>query len=81
VNATRSARALLRYLTLAAALATWQLAAAGDLPPAHSEIPHARLAHVETQYADWLDATSAVAAIDSGLMTRVDGRDRRECAN
>jgi hypothetical protein len=56
----------LRSFGLAAALAAWQLAGAGDL----------RLARTEAQYADWLDATAAVATIDSGLMSRVDGRDR-----
>ena len=30
----------------------------------------------ETLYADWLDAGAAVDTIDSGLMDRVDGRDR-----
>jgi hypothetical protein len=60
---------LLRHLTLAAVLATWQSAAAGE---------HADLTHVEAQYADWLDATSAVSTIDSGLTNRVEGRDRRE---
>jgi len=53
-------------LILGAALAVGPLAAAGDVP----------LAHVEADYADWLDATSAVATIDSGLMSRIDGRDR-----
>src|SRR5271155_2058074 len=34
------------------------------------------LALAEHEYADWLDATSAVSTIDSGLMPRVDGRNR-----
>ncbi len=60
-------RWILRRLCLAAALAAWQLAAAGG---------DSRLARTEAQYADWLDATAAVATIDSGLMSSVDGRDR-----
>jgi hypothetical protein len=31
---------------------------------------------IETRYADWLDATAAVATIDSGLTPRIDGRGR-----
>jgi hypothetical protein len=58
---------VLRHLILAAALATCRSAVAGDV----------RLAHAEAQYADWLDATSAVATIDSGLTTRIVGRDRQ----
>src|SRR5271166_5459727 len=57
---------MLRRLAVAAALAACQLAGAGELS----------LARTEAQYADWLDATAAVATIDSGLMPRVDGRDR-----
>lgn len=59
---------MLQRLSLAAALAIGPLSAASDAP----------LAHVEAEYADWLDATSAVSTIDSGLMGRVDGRDRGE---
>jgi hypothetical protein len=57
----------LRLASVALALAAWQTAAASD----------ARLVRAEMQYADWLDSTSAVATIDSGLTTRIDGRDRR----
>jgi hypothetical protein len=59
---------VLRNLSLGAALAIGPLTAASDAP----------LAHAEAEYADWLDATSAVATMDSGLMTRIDGHDRGE---
>ncbi|MGP0086207.1 MAG: hypothetical protein ACLP0B_21700, partial [Steroidobacteraceae bacterium] len=61
-------QAMLRQLSLGAALAIGPLTAAGNV----------QLEHAEAHYADWLDATSAVATIDSGLMTRLDGRDRGE---
>jgi hypothetical protein len=61
-------RAMLRSLSLAVALAIGPLTAASDVP----------LSGVETEYADWLDATSAVSTLDSGLMARIDGRDRSE---
>jgi hypothetical protein len=61
-------RAMLRCFSLAAALAIGPVTAAADAP----------LLGVEAEYADWLDATSAVSSIDSGLMTRIDGRDRHE---
>ncbi|HMK85708.1 MAG TPA: hypothetical protein VK437_07105 [Steroidobacteraceae bacterium] len=53
--------------------------AAGQASGTRAELAPADLvlARVEEQYADWLDATSAVATIDSGLMTRVGGVDRR----
>jgi len=41
------------------------------------DAPQAALTRIEAQYADWLDATGAVGTIDSGLMTRIDGLDRR----
>jgi hypothetical protein len=62
-----------RLLAITITLLAWHAAAAS----AAREAPVA-LAHAETQYADWLDATSAVASIDSGLMTRLAGRDRRQ---
>ena len=45
-------------------------------PPPRAASAHAALALAEREYADWLDATSAVSTIDSGLMPRVDGRNR-----
>ena len=62
-----------RLLAITITLVAWHTAAASAV----REAPIA-LAHAETQYADWLDATSAVATIDSGLMTRLAGRDRRQ---
>src|SRR5271166_1285631 len=70
-------RRLLRHLGLAAALAFWQPAAAGEARSAGPATPQAALTRIEAQYADWLDATGAVGTIDSGLMTRIDGLDRR----
>ena len=64
----RSLGIALRCVSLGAAIALGPLTAAGDVP----------LAHAESDYADWLDATSAVATIDSGLMSRIDRRDRGE---
>ena len=68
---------MLRHLALAAALASWQPAAASDSRPARPDSPQAALTRIEAQYADWLDATGAVGTIDSGLMARIDGLDRR----
>ncbi|MEZ5500159.1 MAG: hypothetical protein R3E77_12120 [Steroidobacteraceae bacterium] len=34
------------------------------------------IATIEQQYADWLDATSAISTIDSGLQAQFDGLDR-----
>jgi hypothetical protein len=59
---------VLRRVSLAVALAIGPLTSASDVP----------LSGTEAEYADWLDATSAVSTIDSGLMARVDGRDRSE---
>ena len=70
-------RRLLRHLGLAAALAFWQPAAEGEARSAGPATPQAALTRIEAQYADWLDATGAVGTIDSGLMTRIDGLDRR----
>jgi hypothetical protein len=67
-------------LAAAAALSIGTVAVAREpasrQQPARAASAHAALALAEREYADWLDATSAVSTIDSGLMPRVDGRDR-----
>jgi hypothetical protein len=47
-------------------------------PPARPAPADAALVLTECEYADWLDATSAVSTIDSGLMTQVAGRNRAQ---
>ncbi len=64
-------------LGAAAALSIGTAAPARE-PPARAASAHAALALAERDYADWLDATSAVSTIDSGLMPRVDGRNRAQ---
>jgi hypothetical protein len=62
----------------AAAALSIATAAPAREPPARAASAHAALALAERDYADWLDATSAVSTIDSGLMPRVDGRNRAQ---
>ena len=54
-------------------------AALGSTPPQASPPAAAgvSLQKIEAEYADWLDAGSALSAIDSGLTRRVAGRGRR----
>ena len=47
-------------------------------PPAGTASADAALVTGEREYADWLDATSAVSTIDSGLTTQVAGRNRAQ---
>ena len=63
-------------VTAAVMLAVTPVPAAANPSPADTAAS-ARLARAEIDYADWLDATAAVATIDSGLLTRIDGRNRR----
>jgi Peptidase family M3 len=65
-------------LALGAAALSNVTAAPAREPPAGASSAHAALALAEREYADWLDATSAVSTIDSGLMPRVDGRNRAQ---
>lgn len=59
-----------------AATAAYSTAMAASAAPASHGGATASLGQVESEYADWLDATSAVSTIDSGLMEQVDGRGR-----
>jgi hypothetical protein len=59
-------------LALAAAAAL----SIGTAPGVRESTAHAGLVLAEREYADWLDATGAVSTIDSGLMSRMAGRDR-----
>ena len=43
---------------------------------APAALPDPSIAQIESAYADWLDAVGAVAAIDSGLTTRIADRSR-----
>jgi hypothetical protein len=43
-------------------------------------LPETSIARIEASYADWLDAVGAVAAIDSGLTTRIADRGRDDWA-
>ena len=63
-------RSGLLALAAVTALSIGTAASARDAP--------ATLTQAEREYADWLDATSAVSTIDSGLMLRVGGRDRAQ---
>jgi hypothetical protein len=47
-------------------------------PHVRASSARAALLLAERDYADWLDATSAASTIDSGLMPRVDGRNRAQ---
>jgi hypothetical protein len=74
----RTARRAARAAAAGAALLTIAAGAAfGSAPPGASP-PAAgfSLERTETDYADWLDAGSALSTIDSGLTRRVAGRGR-----
>ena len=63
--------AVRRGILFGAALLLPLGAGAIDSPTAHS------LTRLEAVYADWLDAVSAVATIDSGLTPRISGKSRK----